>query len=84
MNSWEPTAVLLPTYVTEKWWQTALHNQTVWWIRQAIIEENRSTGLDRKIIEVPYLLRHEQQLGPRGVRDFVALAEKDVAKIDEV
>jgi hypothetical protein len=84
MNSWEPTAVLLPTYVTEKWWQTALHNQTVWWIRQAIIEEHRSTGLDRKIIEVPYLLRHEQQLGPGGVRDFVALAEKDVAKIDEV
>ncbi len=59
MNSWEPSAVVLPSFVTEKWWQAALHNQTTWWIRQAIVEANRRTGLERTIIEVPHLLQHE-------------------------
>jgi len=57
MNSWEPTAVVLHTFVTVKWWQAALHNQTTWWIRQAIIDANRSSGVERTIIEVPYLLK---------------------------
>jgi amino acid transporter len=57
MNSWEPTSVVLPSFVTNKWWQAALHNQTTWWIRQAIIDANRSTGVERTIIEVPYLLK---------------------------
>jgi len=25
-NSWEPTAVVLTTFVTARWWQAALHN----------------------------------------------------------
>lgn len=44
MKSWEPTSIVLSTFVTNKWWQAALHNQTNWWIRQTIIE-------------VPYLLK---------------------------
>jgi amino acid transporter len=57
MNSWEPTSVVLTTFVTNRWWQAALHNQTTWWIRQAIINANRSSGVERTIIEVPYLLK---------------------------
>jgi amino acid transporter len=57
MNSWEPTSVVLSTFVTNKWWQAALHNQTNWWIRQTIINANRSSGIERTIIEVPYLLK---------------------------
>jgi amino acid transporter len=57
MNSWEPTAVVLPAFVVVKWWQAALHNQTTWWIRQAIIDANRSSEVERTIIEVPYLLK---------------------------
>jgi amino acid transporter len=57
MNSWEPTSVVLSTFVTNKWWQAALHNQTNWWIRQTIINTNRSSGIERTIIEVPYLLK---------------------------
>jgi amino acid transporter len=57
MNSWEPTAVLLPAFVPVKWWQAALHNQTTWWIRQAIIDASRRSGVERTIIEVPYLLK---------------------------
>lgn len=56
-NRWEPTAVVLPTFVTVKWWQAALHNQTTWWIRQAIISSNQGSGVERTIIEVPYLLK---------------------------
>jgi hypothetical protein len=57
MNSWEPTSVVLTTFVTNRWWQAALHNQTTWWMRQAIINANRSSGIERTIIEVPYLLK---------------------------
>jgi len=58
MNSWEPTSVVLTTFVTNRWWQAALHNQTTWWIRQAIINANRSSGVERTVIEVPYLLKN--------------------------
>lgn len=58
MNSWEPTAVVLSSFVTEKWWQAVLHNQTTWRIRQAVLESNRISGIERAIIEVPYLLQH--------------------------
>ena len=58
-NSWEPTAVVLPSFVTDKWWQAILHNQTTWWIRQAVLEANRKSGIERAIIEVPHLLQHQ-------------------------
>ncbi|OGD57006.1 hypothetical protein A3K78_03695 [Candidatus Bathyarchaeota archaeon RBG_13_52_12] len=57
MNSWEPTAVVLSTFVTTKWWHSVLHNQTTWWIRQAIVDASRRSGIERMIIEVPYLLK---------------------------
>ncbi len=53
----ESTAVVLPAFVTAKWWQAALHNQTTWRIRQAVIDASRRTGKERMIIEVPYLLK---------------------------
>ena len=53
----ESTAVVLPAFVPAKWWQAALHNQTTWRIRQAIINASRRTGIERTIIEVPYLLK---------------------------
>ncbi len=57
MNSWESTSVVLINFVTNRWWQAALHNQTTWLIRQAIINANRSSGVERMIIEVPFLLK---------------------------
>jgi amino acid transporter len=57
MNSWEPTAVVLSAFVTNKWWQGVLHNQTTWWLRQAIIDASQRSGVERTIIEVPYLLK---------------------------
>ena len=56
-NSREPTSVVINTFVTSKWWQAALHNQTTLWIRQAIIKADRTSGKERTIIEVPYLLK---------------------------
>jgi amino acid transporter len=55
-NRGEPTSVVICTFVTNKWWQAALHNQTTLWIRQAIIKADRASGTERTIIEVPYLL----------------------------
>lgn len=52
-----PTAVVLPTFVLHSWWEMFLHNQTNYWIRGAILESNKRHGIDRKIIEVPYMLR---------------------------
>jgi len=56
-NSWEPTAVVLPAFITNKWWQAFLHNQTTWWVRQEIIDASKRSGVERMIIEVPYLLK---------------------------
>lgn len=53
----EPTALVLPTFVPAKWWQTILHTQTTWRIRQAILNSSKESGIERTIIEVPYLLK---------------------------
>jgi amino acid transporter len=62
MNSWEPTAIVLTSYVTDEWWQRLLHNQTTWWIRRAILDANRKSGVERAIIEIPHILEHEDFL----------------------
>jgi amino acid transporter len=53
----EPTAIVLPTFVLRSWWEVLLHSQTNFWIRERVIESNKEHGVDRKIIEVPYMLR---------------------------
>ncbi|MBM3292269.1 hypothetical protein FJY84_06285 [Candidatus Bathyarchaeota archaeon] len=53
----EPTALILPTFVPAEWWQTILHTQTTWRIRQAILNSAKESGIERTIIEVPYLLK---------------------------
>jgi amino acid transporter len=50
------TAVVLPTFVTVKWWQSFLHTQTTLQIRRAVNDANRTFGYNRTIVEVPYLL----------------------------
>jgi amino acid transporter len=62
MNSWEPTAIVLTSYVTDEWWQRLLHNQTTWWIRRAILDANRKSEVERAIIEIPHILEHEDFL----------------------
>ncbi|HIH87978.1 TPA: APC family permease [Candidatus Bathyarchaeota archaeon] len=50
------TAVVLPAFVTAKWWQSFLHTQTTLQIRRAVNDANRTSGYNRTIVEVPYLL----------------------------
>ncbi len=50
------TAVVLPAFVTAKWWQVFLHTQTTMQIRRAVNDANRASGYNRTIVEVPYLL----------------------------
>jgi hypothetical protein len=53
----ESTAVVLQSFVPAEWWQATLHNQRTRWIRQAIMNASRDSGVERIIIEVPYLLK---------------------------
>ncbi|MFB0536795.1 MAG: APC family permease [Anaerolineae bacterium] len=50
--------VVLPEFVTAKWWQDLLHNQTARLIKRVLIYRRGRTGKDRLIIDVPYHLRH--------------------------
>jgi amino acid transporter len=50
------TAIILPAFVTVKWWQVLLHTQTTGQIRRAVNDANRESGHNRTIVEVPYLL----------------------------
>ena len=50
--------VVLPEFVTAKWWQDLLHNQTARLIKRVLIYRRGHPGKDRLIIDVPYHLRH--------------------------
>jgi hypothetical protein len=49
--------VVLPEFVTAKWWQDLLHNQTARFIKGVLIYRRGQTGKDRLIIDVPYHLQ---------------------------
>ncbi|MCJ7701984.1 MAG: hypothetical protein MUO62_10395, partial [Anaerolineales bacterium] len=50
--------VVLPEFVTGKWWHNLLHNQTAWLIKAALLYRRRTLGYQRAIIDVPYHLEH--------------------------
>jgi hypothetical protein len=49
--------VVLPEFVTAKWWQDFLHGQTARLIKKVLIYRRGQTGKDRVIVDVPYHLR---------------------------
>ncbi len=49
--------VVLPEFVTGRWWQGLLHNQTAWMIKAALLYRRRHLGYQRSIIDVPYHLK---------------------------
>jgi amino acid transporter len=50
-------AVVLPEFITAKWWQSLLHNQTAWLVKAALLYRRRHLGFQRVIIDVPYHLQ---------------------------
>ncbi len=48
--------VILPEFVPAAWWQHALHAQTAWLIRTALLYRRRHLGYQRTIIDVPFHL----------------------------
>jgi amino acid transporter len=48
--------VILPEFVPAAWWQNALHAQTAWLIRTALLYRRRHLGYQRTIIDVPFHL----------------------------
>ena len=54
-----PTAVVVPEFVVEKWWEQLLHNQTTRSIRMALYADQIERGKGRPVIGVPYRIGHE-------------------------
>jgi hypothetical protein len=50
-------SVILPEFVPAHWWQVAMHNQTAWLLRIALLYRRRRQGKVRAIIDVPMFLR---------------------------
>jgi amino acid transporter len=51
------SAVLIPEFITAKWWHGFLHNQTAWSIRLALLYRRRRMGYQRMIIDMPIHLK---------------------------
>ncbi len=56
-NDGQLACVILPEFVSAKWWQALLHNQTAWLLKAALLYHRRKQGGQRIIIDVPYYLR---------------------------
>ncbi|HEY5983849.1 MAG TPA: APC family permease [Anaerolineales bacterium] len=56
-NDGQLAVVVLPEFVTTRWWQNLLHNQTATLIKAALLYGRRRTGGERLIVDVPYHLR---------------------------
>ena len=50
--------VVLPEFVSARWWHNLLHNQTAWLIKAALLYRRRHMGYQRAILDVPYHLKH--------------------------
>ena len=48
--------VILPEFITAKWWHNLLHNQTARLIKSTLLYRRRNLGYQRVIIDVPYHL----------------------------
>ncbi len=56
-NDGQRAVVVLPEFVTTKWWQNLLHNQTAILIKAALLYGRRRGGGERLVVDVPYHLR---------------------------
>ena len=56
-NDGQLAVVVLPEFVTTRWWQNLLHNQTALLLKTALLYGRRKSGLERVVIDVPYHLR---------------------------
>jgi amino acid transporter len=58
-NDGQLAVVVLPEFVTTRWWQNLLHNQTAVLIKAALLYGRRRAGGERLIVDVPYHLREQ-------------------------
>ncbi len=60
LDQWDPerglAVVVLPEFVTARWWHHLLHNQTAQLIKKVLVYQRGHTAKDRVIIDVPYHL----------------------------
>ena len=56
-NDGQQAVLLMPEFVPAHWWQSALHNQSAWLIRTALLYRKRHLGYQRVMIDIPFHLR---------------------------
>jgi amino acid transporter len=56
-NDGQLATVIMPQFVPARWWQNALHNQTAWLLRLALLYRRRRFGQIRAIVDIPFYLR---------------------------
>jgi amino acid transporter len=56
-NDGQLAVVVLPEFVTTRWWQNLLHNQTAILIKAALLYGRRKSGGERVVVDVPYHLK---------------------------
>ncbi|MCC7360096.1 MAG: APC family permease [Anaerolineales bacterium] len=64
-NDGRAATVLLPEFVPARWWQAALHNQTAWVLKLALLYRRRAFYRTRPFIDLPYYLHEEPPDHPR-------------------
>ncbi len=48
--------IILPEFVTQKYWHSLLHNHTAFWIKNFLVQEHKKKGTTRIIIDIPYYI----------------------------
>lgn len=55
-NDGERAVLVLPEFIPAHWWENALHNQTAWILKLALLYQ-RQLGSGRVVVDVPFHLR---------------------------
>ena len=48
--------IILPEFVTQKYWHSLLHNHTAFWLKNFLVQERKKKGTTRIIIDIPYYI----------------------------
>jgi amino acid transporter len=54
--------VLLPEFITARWWEALLHNQTAWLLKLALLYRRHTFGKVRAIVDVPMRLKPGEEV----------------------
>lgn len=57
--------VLLPEFITARWWEALLHNQTAWLLKLALLYRRHTFGKVRAIVDIPMRLKPGEDIAEK-------------------